>query len=121
MTTYQHDELDKTLTTHKCTDSETFSPQTLGQTSSQSTSDDLAEEGACNNGNNISPCSTIVKQTKIGIETGKGEVERQQDRSDEIFNLFGQFDGETAVVWTNETDKKCAENGVHADGSWGNC
>lgn len=104
MTTYQHDELDKTLATHKCADSETFSPQTLGQTSSQGTSDDLAEEGACDNSNNISPCSTIVKQTKIGVETGKGEVERQQDRSDEIFNLFGQLDGETAVVWTNETD-----------------
>lgn len=77
MATYQHNELDKTLATHKCTDSETFSPKTLGQTSSQSTSDDLAEEGACDNGKNISPCSTIVEQTKIGVETGKGEIERQ--------------------------------------------
>jgi hypothetical protein len=114
--TYQHDELYKTFATHQGTDSEAFSPKTFGETGGKCTGDDFAKEGTCNDGNDIAPGSTIIEQAKIGIETREGKIKRQKYRTDKIFNLFGQLDGKTTVVRTNETDEESTENGMDADG-----
>lgn len=115
---YQHDEFYETFATHQGTDSQAFSPETFGETGGQCTGDDFAKEGACNDGNDISPGSAIVEQTKISIKTRKRKIKRQKYRTDEIFDLFSQLDGKTTVVRTDETYEKSAENSVNTNGGY---
>lgn len=67
--TYQDNQLDKTLTTHERTNGKTLTPETLGQSGGKGTSNDLAKEGAGDNRNDISPGGTVIEQTKISVET----------------------------------------------------
>ncbi|CAG1982048.1 unnamed protein product [Fusarium graminearum] len=71
--------LDKTLTTHKGTNGKTLSPKTLGQARGKGTGNDLAKESACDNCNDVSPSSTIIKQAQIGVEARECKVERQEN------------------------------------------
>lgn len=115
--TYQDNQFDETLATHEHTNGEALPPKTMAPTRSDRTTKDLAEKGAKNNSNNISPSLAIVEQTQVGVEARKGKVEREQKRSHQIFNLFGQLDGKTTIVGTYDSNEESTKNGVNTNSS----
>jgi hypothetical protein len=76
--TYQDNQFDETLATHQHTDGEALPPKTMTPTRSHRTTNDLAEKGAKNNSNDVSPSLAIVKQTQVGVETRKSKIEREE-------------------------------------------
>lgn len=113
--TNQDNQFDETLATHEYTNRETLAPKTMTPTRSDRTTKDLAEKGAKNNSNNISPSLAIVKQTQVGVETRKGKVEREQKRSHQILNLFSQFNRKTTIVRAYNSNEESTKNGVNTN------
>lgn len=110
--THQDDQLDQTLAAHQAANGEAFAPEELVRTSGQGTTRDLADEGAHDDADDICPSDPVFQETQIGIQPGKGKVERQEQDRNEIFDLFGQLDGETAVVRADYADQEGAKDGM---------
>ena len=115
MYAYQNNQLDETFATHQRTDCKTLAPEHTTATGSPRSPDKFGEEGNGANTDNVSPDDAAVEQTDVGVETGQGEVEGEEQCSDQILNLFGDLDVETSVMWTNHTSHECTEDSVDTD------
>lgn len=114
-TDVEDDEFDKTLAAHQATDGEGFTPEELVGSGSKGSADDLPGEGTRNDSDDVAPSDPIVKETKVGAQTGECEVEGKEEDGDEILNLFGHLDGETTLVGADQADQECAEDGMDTD------
>lgn len=114
-TDVQHDELDETLAAHQTSDGERFAPEELVGSGSESSANDLAGEGAGDDSDHIAPGDPIIKETKVGAETGEGEVKGEEEDGDEILDLFGHLDGKTTLMRADQADQECAKDGVDAN------
>jgi hypothetical protein len=113
--TYQNNQLNQTLAAHQATDGQAFSPEQLVGASSEGAACDLADESTGDDTDNICPGDAIVQETQVRVQTREGKIEGQEQDRDEIFNLLGKLDGETAVVRADQADQEGAEDGMNAN------
>lgn len=61
--TYQDDQLNQTLAAHQAADGEALSPQEPVRPGGEGSARDLANKGAGNDGNDISPSNAVIQKT----------------------------------------------------------
>jgi hypothetical protein len=116
--THQDNELNQALAAHQTTDSQAFAPQELVGAGGKGSTDDLAEKGTHDDADDICPGNAVTQEAQVGVQARQSKVERQEQNANEIFDLLGQFDGETAVVRADDADQKGPENGMNANDTW---
>lgn len=116
--THKNNQLDESLAAHQHANAKALSPQEFAGLRREGASNDLAREGHGDDADNISPGDAVAEKAEVGAQTREGEVERQEQHRDEVLNLLGQLDGEAAVVRTDDTDEKTAEDGMNTDDTY---
>jgi hypothetical protein len=92
----EHHEFDKSLGRHQATHSSTLPVAESARFGSDSAAKELAAERDHHDADRPGPGDARVEQTEVGFESRGGEVQRDENGENKIFDLLRDLGGESA-------------------------